>query len=64
MNAQQLLDHHRMVLIESDTYLGHEILCTALAKKSALVSIEFAMLGASLQRFKKLVELRKNLERL
>jgi hypothetical protein len=58
MTAQQLLNEHRMVLINSDTHFGHEILCTALAKQSALISIEMAMLYATPRRVEQLEKIK------
>jgi hypothetical protein len=64
MTAQQLLNEHRMVLINSDTHFGHEILCTALAKKNALISIEMAMLYATPRRVEQLEKIKHEIEKL
>jgi hypothetical protein len=58
MTAQQLLNEHRMVLINSDTHFGHEILCTALAKQNALISIEMAKLYATPRRVEQLEKIK------
>jgi hypothetical protein len=58
MTAQQLLNEHRMVLINSDTHFGYEILCTALAKQNALISIEMAMLYATPRRVEQLEKIK------
>jgi hypothetical protein len=58
MTAQQLLNEHRMVLINSDTHFGHEILCTALAKQNALISIEMAKLYATPKRVEQLEKIK------
>jgi hypothetical protein len=64
MTAQQLLNEHRMVLINSDTHFGHEILCTALAKQNALISIEMAMLYATPKRVEQLEKIKLEIEKL
>jgi hypothetical protein len=64
MTAQQLLNEHRMVLIKSNTHFGHEILCTALAKQNALISIEMAMLYATPRRVEQLEKIKYKLEKL
>jgi hypothetical protein len=64
MTAQQLLNEHRMVLIKSDTHFGYEILCTALAKQNALISIEMAMLYATPRRVEQLEKIKLKLEKL
>ena len=37
--ATQLVDTYRAMLMNEDTKCGNEILCTLIAKKSALISI-------------------------
>lgn len=37
--ATQLVDTYRAMLMNEDTECGNEILCTIIAKKSALISI-------------------------
>jgi hypothetical protein len=64
MTAQQLLNEHRMVLIKSDTHFGHEILCTALAKQNALISIEMAKLYATPRRVEQLEKIKHEIEKL
>jgi hypothetical protein len=64
MTAQQLLNEHRMVLINSDTHFGHEILCTALAKQNALISIEMAKLYATPRRVEQLEKIKLEIEKL
>jgi hypothetical protein len=64
MTAQQLLNEHRLVLIKSDTHFGHEILCTALAKQNALISIEMAMLYATPRRVEQLEKIKHEIEKL
>ena len=38
--ATQLVDTYRAMLMNEDTECGNEILCTIIAKKSALISVE------------------------
>ena len=38
--ATQLVDTYRAMLMNEDTECGNEILCTIIAKKSALISIQ------------------------
>ena len=38
--ATQLVDTYRSMLMNEDTECGNEILCTVIAKKSALISLE------------------------
>ncbi len=38
--AQQIVDKYRVVLIQSDTDAGEEILCTTIAKQCALVAMD------------------------
>ncbi len=38
--ATQLVDAYRVILMEEDTECGNEILCTLIAKKSALIAVE------------------------
>ena len=38
--ANQLVDGYKVILLEEDTECGNEILCTIIAKKSALISIQ------------------------
>jgi hypothetical protein len=38
--ANQLVDAYKVILMEEDTECGNEILCTLIAKKSALISLE------------------------
>lgn len=64
MTAQQLLNTHRMVLINSDTHFGYEILCTALAKQNAYISIEMAKLYATPTRVKQLEKIKLEIEKL
>ena len=64
MTAQQLINAHRMVLINSDTHFGYEILCTALAKHNAYISIEMAKLYATPTRVKQLEKIKLEIEKL
>jgi hypothetical protein len=38
--ANELVDVYRAMLMNEDTECGNEILCTIIAKKSALISLE------------------------
>lgn len=38
--ANELVDAYKVILMEEDTECGNEILCTLIAKKSALISLE------------------------
>ena len=38
--AKELVDAYKVILMEEDTECGNEILCTLIAKKSALISLE------------------------
>ena len=38
--ANELVDTYRAMLMNEDTECGNEILCTLIAKKSALISLE------------------------
>ena len=38
--ATQLVDTYRAMLMNKDTECGNEILCTIIAKKSALIALE------------------------
>ena len=42
--AQHLVDTHRMVLMQEDTDCGNEILCTTIAIKMALITVETTIL--------------------
>ena len=41
--ANELVDTYRMMLINEDTECGQEILCTIIAKKSALIAVDEIM---------------------
>jgi hypothetical protein len=41
--AISLVDSYRNILMNEDTECGNEILCTVIAKESALIAIEFAI---------------------
>lgn len=38
--AEDLVNHFRMILMNEDTECGNEILCTSIAKKCALETVE------------------------
>ena len=38
--AQELIDKYRIILMQSDTYAGEEILCTTIAKQCALIAVD------------------------
>jgi hypothetical protein len=38
--AKELVDTYRIMLINSDTECGEEILCTVIAKKAALIAVD------------------------
>ena len=38
--AAQLVDAYKVILMEEDTECGNEILCTLIAKKSALIAVD------------------------
>jgi hypothetical protein len=38
--AIRLVDFYRIILINEDTECGEEILCTVIAKKSALIAVD------------------------
>ena len=38
--ANELVDAYKVILMEEDTECGNEILCTLIAKKSALISLK------------------------
>jgi len=42
MEAEELVNKYRMVLMDEDTDCGNEILCTIIAKKCALIAVGFA----------------------
>ena len=41
--ANELVDKYRMMLMNEDTECGQEILCTIIAKKSALIAVDEIM---------------------
>ena len=41
--ANELVDSYRMMLMNEDTECGQEILCTIIAKKSALIAVDKIM---------------------
>jgi len=41
--AKELVDSYRMMLMNEDTECGEEILCTIVAKKSALIAVDEIM---------------------
>ena len=41
--ANELVDIYRMMLMNEDTECGQEILCTIIAKKSALIAVDEIM---------------------
>jgi len=41
--ANELVDTYRMILMNEDTEFGQEILCTIIAKKSALIAVDEIM---------------------
>jgi hypothetical protein len=40
LKANELVDTYKAMLMNEDTECGNEILCTIIAKKSALISLE------------------------
>jgi len=38
--ARELVDTYRIMLMNSDTECGEEILCTVIAKKAALIAVD------------------------
>ena len=40
MTAKELVDSYRVILMNSDTECGEEILCTTIAKQCALKAVE------------------------
>jgi len=38
--ADELITHFKMILMDEDTDCGCEILCTSIAKKSALIAVD------------------------
>ena len=42
--AEQLVHKYRIILMNEDTDCGHEILCTEIAKKMALISCDESLL--------------------
>jgi hypothetical protein len=38
--AIELVDKNRMILMQEDTDCGHEILCTVIAKRFALIAVD------------------------
>jgi len=45
--ANELVDTYRMMLMNEDTECGQEILCTIIAKKSALIAVDAVLSMAS-----------------
>jgi hypothetical protein len=45
--ANELVDTYRMMLMNEDTDFGQEILCTIIAKKSALIAVDTVLWMAS-----------------
>ena len=68
--AINLVDSYRNILMNEDTECGNEILCTLIAKKCALIAIEFAIEfagGDMNEQFDKilyLVEVKHEIEKL
>jgi hypothetical protein len=68
--AVSLVDSYRIILMNEDTECGNEILCTVIAKESALIAIEFAIEfagGDMNEQFDKilyLVEVKHEIEKL
>jgi hypothetical protein len=68
--AVELVDSYRNILMNEDTECGNEILCTVIAKESALIAIEFAIEfagGDMNEQFDKilyLVEVKHEIEKL
>lgn len=44
--AEELINKHRIILIQSDTDAGEEILCTTIAKQCALIAVDEIILSA------------------
>lgn len=42
--AEELVDKYRIILIQSDTDAGEEILCTGIAKQCALIAVDEVIL--------------------
>ena len=40
LKAEDLVNSFRMILMNEDTDCGNEILCTSIAKKSALIAVD------------------------
>lgn len=40
MTAKELVDSYRVILMNSDTECGEEILCTTIAKQCALIAVD------------------------
>jgi len=40
MTANELVDSYRVILMNSDTECGEEILCTTIAKQCALIAVD------------------------
>ncbi len=38
--AEELVNQYRMILMNEDTECGNEILCTSIAKQSALIAVD------------------------
>jgi hypothetical protein len=68
--AISLVDSYRNILMNEDTECGNEILCSLIAKESALIAIEFAIEfagGDMNEQFDKilyLVEVKHEIEKL
>jgi hypothetical protein len=68
--AIELVDSYRNILMNEDTECGNEILCSVIAKESALIAIEFAIEfagGDMNEQFDKilyLVEVKHEIEKL
>jgi hypothetical protein len=45
--ANELVDAYKVILMEEDTECGNEILCTIIAKKSALIAVDTVLFMAS-----------------
>ncbi len=46
--ANELVDSYRIMLMNEDTDFGQEILCTIIAKKSALIAVDEILSGSRL----------------
>jgi hypothetical protein len=68
--AFELVDTYKFVLLSEDTQCGEEILCTGIAKRCALIAVEFAIEfagGDMNEQFDKilyLVEVKQEIEKL